>query len=326
MSDSARYRVLERGLRRARGDPFRIRIAGADPLELRSADISPNGATTSFQVHLRVAPADFTRTYNAAQAATAPALAVAGNSPTFLGHRLWEETRIALYKQTVDDRCGLGPRRRLARAAFGTGWLRDGPLGLFTESVRLFQPLLPVTSDQQPQDGTTAVQPPSLDELRLHQDTVWRWNRAIYDPAAGGHLRIELRALPAGPTMLDMLANAAFLVGLSLWLADQDQHWNNALSFEGAEHGFYRAAQHGLAAELTWPSGTAAGHARCPPECSSSSSWPTPARAWCAPAWPRKRPTGCSRSSPGQPPARPARCGSANPWRPSRHGSAARMH
>jgi hypothetical protein len=255
ISDSARYRVLERGLQRARGDPFRIRIAGADPLELRSADISPNGATTSFQLHLRVAPADFTRTYNAVQAATAPALAVAGNSPTFLGHRLWEETRIALYKQTVDDRCGLGPRRRLARAAFGTGWLRDGPLGLFTESVRLFRPLLPVTSDQQPQDGTTAVQPPPLDELRLHQGTVWRWNRAIYDPAAGGHLRIELRALPAGPTMLDMLANAAFLVGLSLWLAGQDQGWTRRLSFERAEHDFYRAAQHGLAAELTWPFG-----------------------------------------------------------------------
>jgi hypothetical protein len=255
MSDSARYRVLERGLRRARGDPFRIQMAGADPLELRSADISPNGATTSFQVHLRVAPAEFTRTYNAVQAATAPALATAGNSPTFLGHRLWEETRIALYKQTIDDRCGFGPRRRPARAAFGTGWLRDGPLGLFTQSVRLFQPLLPVTSDQQPQDGTTAEQPPPLDELRLHQGTVWRWNRAIYDPAAGGHLRIEMRALPAGPTMLDMLANAAFLVGLSLWLAGQDQGWTRRLSFERAEHAFYRAAQYGLVAELTWPFG-----------------------------------------------------------------------
>jgi hypothetical protein len=92
-----------------------------------------------------------------------------------------------------------------------------------------------------------------VDELRLHQGTVWRWNRAIYDPAYGGHLRIEMRALSAGPTMIDMLANAAFLIGLSLWVAGQDQQWTYALPFERAGHGFYRAAQHGLSAQLTWP-------------------------------------------------------------------------
>jgi hypothetical protein len=94
---------------------------------------------------------------------------------------------------------------------------------------------------------------PALDELRLHQGTVWPWNRAIYDPADGGHLRIEMRALPAGPTVIDMLANAAFLIGLSLWLADQDERWTYALPFERADHNFYRAAQHGLSAQLTWP-------------------------------------------------------------------------
>jgi hypothetical protein len=189
-------------------------------------------------------------------------LAVAGNSPTLLGHRLWEETRIALCKQSIDDRDGRGLRRRLARVAFGTGWLRDGPLELFTDSVRLHQPLLPILSNQDPLAGGTQAQAPPLAELRLHQGTVWRWNRAIYDPALGWHLRIELRALPAGPTVTDMLANAAFLIGLSRWLAAQDQRWTYRLSFERAEHGFYRAAQHGLAAELTWPLETTAGCAR----------------------------------------------------------------
>jgi hypothetical protein len=183
MTDEARYRSLSSGLRRLRRDPFRIRISGQDPLELVSEDIGVEGANTSFQVHLRVAPADFTRTYNAVRLATAPVLAVSGSSPTFLGHRLWEETRIALYKQSIDDRHGGGPRRRATRTTLGTGWLRDGPLALFAEGVR------------------------------LHQGTVWPWNRAIYDPAAGGHLRIEMRALPAGPTVIDMLANAAFLIG-----------------------------------------------------------------------------------------------------------------
>ena len=255
ISDLPRYRALDRGLRRLRQDPFHLRITGADPLELHSDDVALEGANTSFQVHLRVDPAAFARTYNAVQLATAPVLAVAGNSPTFLGHRLWEETRIALCKQSIDDRDGRGPRRRLARMAFGTGWLRDGPLELFTDSVRLHQPLLPILSNQDPLAGGTQAQAPPLAELRLHQGTVWRWNRAIYDPASGGHLRIELRALPAGPTVTDMLANAAFLIGLSRWLAAQDQRWTYRLSFERAEHGFYRAAQHGLAAELTWPFG-----------------------------------------------------------------------
>jgi hypothetical protein len=245
VTDAARYRALDRGLRRLHQSPFRIRIAGAEALELTSEHVTAEGANTSFQMHLRVAPDDFTRVYNAAQLATAPVLAAAGNSPVFLGRRLWEETRIALFKQSVEDRDGAGPRRGPARAGFGTGWLRGGALELFTESVRRHQPLLPFVSDTPACRGT-----PSLDELRLHQGTVWRWNRAIYDPAAGGHLRIEMRALPAGPTVTDMLANAAFLIGLTLWLAGRDERWTYAVPFERADHGFYRAAQHGLAAEL----------------------------------------------------------------------------
>ena len=261
MTDAPRYRALSSSLRRLRQDPFRIRIAGEDPLDLTSEDVSLEGANSSFQIHLRVDPADFMRTYNAVQLATAPALAISGNSPTFLGHRLWEETRIAVFKHSVDDRQSNEPRRRPSRTALGTGWLRGGPLELFAESVRLHRPLLPVLpqpplpllSDPGLAADGAGWQAPPLDELRLHQGTVWRWNRAIYDPASGGHLRIEMRALPAGPTVIDMLANAAFLIGLSLWLAGQDQHWTYALPFERADHDFYRAAQHGLSAQLTWP-------------------------------------------------------------------------
>jgi hypothetical protein len=117
----------------------------------------------------------------------------------------------------------------------------------------LHEALLPVLSDLDPGAEASAGQAPPLDELRLHQGTVWPWNRAIYDPVAGGHLRIEMRALPAGPTVVDMVANAAFLIGLSLWVADQDERWTYALPFERADHNLYRAAQDGLSAELTWP-------------------------------------------------------------------------
>jgi hypothetical protein len=119
MTDVPRYRALSGGLRRLRQDRFRIRIASADPLELAD-DVGLEAATTSFQVHLRVDPADFTRTHNAVQLATAPVMAVSGNSPTFLSHRLWEETRIAVFRQSIDDRSGRGPRRRTGR----TGWGR----------------------------------------------------------------------------------------------------------------------------------------------------------------------------------------------------------
>jgi hypothetical protein len=259
ISDLPRYRALNHRLRGLRHDPFHLRISGADPLELVSDDVALEGAATSFQVHLRVDPAEFTQTYNAVQLATTPVLAVAGNSPTLLGHRLWEETRIPLCKQSIDDRDGRGLRRGLARVGFGTGWLRGGPLGLFAEGARLHKPLLPVLDDHdRDHDVLAGIQEghaPPLHELRLHQGTVWRWNRPVYDPASGGHLRIEMRALPAGPTVIDMLANAALLIGLSLWLASQDPSWTYALSFERAEHGFYRAAQQGLAAELSWPAG-----------------------------------------------------------------------
>lgn len=257
MSAVARYQAINAGLRQLRSDDlFTIHIAGADELDLATDVVTVEGANTSFQIHLRVNPADFTRTYNAVQLASAPVLAVAGNSPTFLGKRLWDETRVALMKQSIDDRDGRQPRRRPARVALGTGWLRGGALELFGESVRLYPPLLPVLPEEGEQPAHSGA--PALAALRLHQGTVWRWNRAIYDPADGGHLRIEMRALPSGPTVVDMLANAAFLLGLTLSLADRDPRWTYRLSFERAEHNFRQAARLGLDAELSWPF-TAAG-------------------------------------------------------------------
>jgi len=253
VTDMTRYHALINGLRRLRQGAVHIKIEGDDRLELTNEDITLEGANTSYQLHLRVNPDDFARVYNAVQLATAPVLAVSGNSPTFLGRRLWAETRVALFKQAVEDRSRSGPRRRPARTALGTGWIRGGALDLLTESVRLYPAVLPAVSERTP--GATGSWPPPLDELRLHQGTVWRWNRAIYDPGSGGHLRIEMRALPAGPTVADMMANSAYLIGLTLWLADQDQHWTYALPFERADTSFHRAAEVGLAADLSWPTG-----------------------------------------------------------------------
>jgi gamma-glutamyl:cysteine ligase YbdK (ATP-grasp superfamily) len=257
MTDHPRYRVLSEALRRIRQEPFRVRIDGADPLEIECDDVTFEGAATSLQVHLRVTPTDFAALFNAAQIATAPVLAVAGNSPTFLGRRLWEETRVALFQQAVDDRGEHGRRaRRVSRVSFGTGWVAEGAWELFAQAIALHEVLLPVLADEDPLACVMGGRIPRLEEVRLHQGTVWSWNRPIYDPADGGHLRIEMRALPAGPTTIDMLANTAFLVGLTLGLAPQVDAYTGALPFEKARRNFYRAAQSGLEATIAWPDGS----------------------------------------------------------------------
>jgi gamma-glutamyl:cysteine ligase YbdK (ATP-grasp superfamily) len=257
MTDLPRYRALSQGLRRARRGSFAIHIDGADPLSLLADDITLEGANTSFQVHLRVDPDRFADTYNAAQLATPVALALSSNSPIFLGHRLWDETRIALFKQSLDVRDPQEhPWRAPARVGFGHGWVREGAWELFAESVALFPPILPIVCDEDPVASVAAGGTPELRELRLHQGTVWRWNRAIYDADAGGHLRIEMRALPAGPTPLDMAANAAFLIGLTVAWRERIGDLLPHLPFLYAEWNFYRAAQRGIDARLIWPFGS----------------------------------------------------------------------
>ena len=254
MTDVPRYRALAAALRRIRRSPFQLRIDGRDPLVLECEDVTLEGAATALHVHLRVEPAAYAATFNAAQAATAPVLAAAGNSSLFAGHRLWEETRVALFKQAVDERVDLSADwHPPARVAFGHGWVRRGALELFEESVLLHAPLLPVCADEEPDAPLAPGAAPPLPELRLHHGTVWHWNRAVYDPADGGHLRIEFRALPSGPTLVDMLANAAFLIGLTLGLAPEAETLASALPFDAVQRNFYRAAQLGLTADLVWP-------------------------------------------------------------------------
>jgi hypothetical protein len=254
LSDAARYRALANGMRRLRHAPMSARISGPESVEFTCDDVTLEGANTSFQLHLRVPPARFAATYNAAQLATPLALAVAGNSPIFLERCLWDETRIALFKKSMDDRTPDELAwRRPARVGFGHGWVREGAAELFAESVAYFPPLIPVGADAEPD----ADSPPRLRALRVHQGTVWRWNRAVYDPAAGGHLRIEYRALPAGPTPADMAANAALLIGLTAGLAERAERFVETFPFQYAELNFYRAARDGLDAHLLWPASSA---------------------------------------------------------------------
>jgi len=254
LSDRCRYRALSAGIRRVRGEPAMVRIEGAESLEVMTDDVTFEGANTSFQVHLRVDPARFAQTYNAAQIATAFVLAVSGNSPLFLGRRLWDETRVALFRRAVEDRCSARDDDwRPSRVSFGHGWVRASALELFAESVSLHPPLIPQCADGDPEALALTGGIPAMRELRLHHGTVWRWNRAVYDHACGGHLRIEMRALPAGPTIRDMVANAALAIGLTMALAEDADTLVTRMTFGQARRSFYGSARLGLDAELLWP-------------------------------------------------------------------------
>jgi gamma-glutamyl:cysteine ligase YbdK (ATP-grasp superfamily) len=259
ISDAARYRALSSTLRDMRGEPFSVRIKGHESLSAECDDVALEGANASFQVHLRVTPRDFARTYNAAQLAAGPVLAACGNSPFFAGKWLWEETRIALFQQSVDTRVDAKERARLAaRVSFGHGWVHDA-YDCFAENVALHPALLPVCSDEDTRAKLAAGELPRLEELRLHHGTVWTWNRAVFDPEHGGHLRVEHRLLPSGPSAIDMVANAALTLGLTLGLSARMDVVRAIFPFAYAEQNLQHAARHGLSAQLFWPAERAPG-------------------------------------------------------------------
>ncbi|MYM63921.1 glutamate--cysteine ligase [Pseudomaricurvus sp. HS19] len=253
MTDQPRYRALAAGLQRIGSGDFCIHINGEPPLKFRADDVTYEGANTSFQLHYRVKPSRFADLYNGLLLATPFALGLAANSPTLFGHRLWHETRIPLFKHSVDSRPAAGHWRHPARVSLGQGFLRRSAYELFAESVSTHPPVLPVCGSEDHLSLWRAGVAPGLDELRMHQNSVWSWLRPVYDSADGGHLRIELRVLPAGPTVIDMLASAAFYIGLAEAFADRAERLLPALPFNYAKYNFYRAAQFGTGARLVWP-------------------------------------------------------------------------
>ncbi|MGM0766683.1 MAG: hypothetical protein ACQEV6_01525 [Pseudomonadota bacterium] len=253
MTDEPRYHALSNALIRQRGEPFSIHIGGNDVINLEADDVTMEGATTSFQLHWRVPAYRFADYFNAVQLVTPIALALASNSPSLFGHHLWDETRIALFKQSVDSR---SPNHRTwkhpPRVYYGNGWARSA-WELFAASASLYPPILPLMSEEDPMAIIDRGDVPELAELRLHHGTTWPWNRAIFDHNDGGHLRIEIRSMPAGPTAVDMCANGLFVVGAALAVLEDIRHLTSILPFHYTEHNFYRAAKYGIGADIIWP-------------------------------------------------------------------------
>ena len=254
ISANPRYRLLSEQILRARGEDILIDIRGVERLNATVDTIMPEAACTSTQFHVQVSPDQFASYWNASQAIAGIQLAVAANSPYLLGKQLWSETRIPLFEQATDTRGEeLKAQGVRPRVWFGERWITS-VFDLFEENVRYFSPLLPVIDEEDPLTVLEAGGTPNLSELRLHNGTIYRWNRPVYDITGGlPHLRVENRILAAGPTVVDTVANAAFYFGLVRALAENDRPLWSQMSFSAAEENFHSAARSGIDAEVYWP-------------------------------------------------------------------------
>jgi CBS domain-containing protein len=257
LTPSPRYTELNRVLTALHGDDRIVHIKGLDEMSLHLPDTFIEFCNTSFQIHLQPRFEDFIRTYNWAQAVTAPVLAACVNSPLLLGSRLWHETRLALFQHAVDERSPMHhERNRPARVTFGRDWVRGSIVDVFHEDIARFRIILTRETQENSLICLEAGKIPELAAWRMHNSTVWRWNRPCYGVLNGKpSLRIESRFLPSGPTIVDEVSNAALFLGLLIALPQEFGDVADKLAFDDSKTNFFSAARNGLKSQLTWIDG-----------------------------------------------------------------------
>lgn len=237
------------------GTAYELRLTGIDELLVKHDSPLLEACNTSFQVHLQVTPESFVPMYNIAQTLAAPVMAIAANSPIVFGKRLWHESRIALFQQALDVRTTHDHlRERSPRVSFGSGWLEESLLEIYKEDIARFRVLLDTEIDHDSIEYVRNNKVPKLKALQVHNSTVYRWNRPCYGISANGkpHLRIENRVLPAGPTIVDEIANAAFWIGAMTGAAEQYGDIREYITWEDVRDNFGKAAKFGIDTNFTW--------------------------------------------------------------------------
>ncbi|MEJ7598284.1 MAG: glutamate-cysteine ligase family protein [Kofleriaceae bacterium] len=254
MVPSARYMQLNNIISGMRGGRFQFSIKGLDELIIDHDSVMLEACNSSFQVHLQVTPDEFARFYNVAQLLAGPIMAVSANSPIVFGRRLWAETRIALFRQAVDNRSRTSHIRETeARVSFGTRWVKQSIVEIFQEDIARFRALVGTDLDEDPMVLLDRGEVPQLKALRLHNGTIYRWNRPCFGITDGKpHLRIENRVLPAGPSTIDEMANAAFWCGLMVEFGAREEDITRRIDFDQAAANFYTAAREGVGSHFTW--------------------------------------------------------------------------
>jgi CBS domain-containing protein len=257
MTPMPRYRALNDAMSEMRGGAYEFHIKGLDELLIKHDSVMLESCNASFQVHFQSSAEEFANLYNVCQVAAAPVLAAATNSPLLFGRQLWRETRIALFQQAVDTRSSIHHLRdRSPRVTFGNSWCRESVLEVFQEDIARFRTLVIGETDVDAVAEIRGGKVPELHALKLHNGTVYRWNRACYGISEGKpHLRIENRVLPSGPTVLDQVANATFWFGVINALSHRYQDITQVIDFADAKMNFTAAARQGLGAQLTWLGG-----------------------------------------------------------------------
>lgn len=257
LTPKPRYRLLNDIMRKIRGEDFEVHIQGMDEIKAQHDNIMFEACCTSFQIHLQVEQNDFPSQFNWAQAISGPVLAGANNSAILLGKRLWHETRIALFSQSVDLRSQSGSQReRHNRVSFGQDWCKDSVLDILKDDIMRYKLLFSTDLGEDALETLEKGGVPKLKALMLHNGTIYKWNRPCYGITNGKpHLRIENRYIPAGPTVADEFANMAFWLGIMR--SDPEYHKNltDRLDFDDAKDNFLRAAKYGLGASMAWLDG-----------------------------------------------------------------------
>ncbi|MFT4666392.1 MAG: CBS domain-containing protein/gamma-glutamylcysteine synthetase [Polaribacter sp.] len=249
------YALMESINRQLIGSSYELRLNGVDELLVKHDSPLLEACNTSFQFHLQVAPDEFVKMYNIAQLIAAPVMAVAANSPIVFGRRLWHESRIALFQQSIDTRSAHDHmRERSPRVNFGSRWIEGSIMDIYREDIARFRVLLSSDVKEESVEMISQGKVPHLRALQVHNSTVYRWNRPCYGISPNGkpHLRIENRVLPAGPTVIDEMANGAFWVGLMMGMADKYDDVSKLMEFANVRDNFEKAARIGLDAQFTW--------------------------------------------------------------------------
>ncbi|NND59460.1 MAG: hypothetical protein HKN49_04255, partial [Gammaproteobacteria bacterium] len=261
LTPEPRYALLDTVSLAAQDGEIRIAVDGLDRFEGRFDTVVVEGVNTSLQLHLQVNVGDAARLYNLAQLITAPLLAASTNSPVIMGKRIWHETRVAVFERALDDRTGSKLGRGVpTRVGFGSSWLQDSLVELFKDNIARFPIIMTREIETDPMQELDRGEIPKLKALNLHNGTVWRWNRPCFGLTDGvPHLRIENRILPAGPTVLDEVANSALFYGLIVGLDDSYGEVKERLQFSQARENFIASAHYGLDARYTWLDGRRTG-------------------------------------------------------------------
>lgn len=254
MTPTKRYEVLDQTIRDLRGDDLELHIRGIDEVNLHHDSILFEGCNTSFQAHLQLDVNDFPDSYNWAQAIAGPVLSICANSPMLMGRELWQESRIALFTQSVDTRASnFLLNERDARVGFGNDWARGSIVDFYKDSIVNFRSLL--TADFQTESLIELEKGniPKLKALQLHNGTVYKWNRLCYGVTHGKpHVRIENRYMPSGPTTTDEIANFMFWAGIMRGRPKNFENIHEKMDFKDAKGNFYNAARYGTAAQFYW--------------------------------------------------------------------------